>query len=68
MKKYAMVEGTLEVAVDVLGSHEIGHTGVVHVDPHLLDHVSDVMHGEGEVLENPSYVMVGNRRRPCLEC
>jgi hypothetical protein len=33
---------------------EMGLTGVVHVEAHLLDHVGNVGPGEDEVLENTS--------------
>jgi hypothetical protein len=45
-----MVEGALEVPEDVLHSHEMGLTGVLHVEAHLLDHVGNVRPGEGVVL------------------
>jgi hypothetical protein len=51
-------------------------TGVVHVEAHLLDRVSNVGPGEGEVLESPNQAAVGSqvvdgppcRRRPWPEC
>jgi hypothetical protein len=49
-----MVEGAIEVVEDALRNREIGLTGVVHVEAHLLDHVGDVKPGEGEVLESPT--------------
>jgi hypothetical protein len=45
----------------VLGDREMGLTGVVHVEAHLLDHVGDVRLGEGEVLESPSQDVIGSR-------
>jgi hypothetical protein len=50
MKKQAMVEGALEVPKDALRGHETWLTRVMHVEVHLLDCVSNVEPGEGEVL------------------
>jgi hypothetical protein len=36
-------------------------TGVMHVEPHLLDHVGNVGPSECEVLESPSQAAVGSR-------
>jgi hypothetical protein len=52
--KQTMVEGAIEVVEDALRNREIGLTGVMHVEAHLLDHVGDVKPGEGEVLESPT--------------
>jgi hypothetical protein len=52
MKKQIVVEDSLEVAQVALRNCEMKFMGVVHVEAHLLDHVRDVRHGEGEVLEN----------------
>jgi hypothetical protein len=60
-KKQTMVEGALEVPKDALRGREMGLTGVVHVEAHLLDRVGNVGPGEGEVLESPSQVAVGSR-------
>jgi hypothetical protein len=60
-KKQTVVEGVLEVAEDMLRSHEMGLLRVVHVEAHLLDRVGDVGFGEGEVLESSSQAAVGNR-------
>jgi hypothetical protein len=54
MKKQAVVEGALEVPKDALHDREMGLTGVVHVEAHLLDRIGNVGPGEGEVLERPS--------------
>jgi hypothetical protein len=54
VKKQAVVEGALEVPKDAVRGCEMGLTGVVHVEAHLLDHVGNVRSGEGEVLESPS--------------
>jgi hypothetical protein len=56
-----VVEGALEVPKDALRGREMGLTGVVHVEAHLLDRVGNVRPGEGEVLESPSQVAVGSR-------
>jgi hypothetical protein len=60
VKKQAVVEGALEVPKDALRDREMGLTGVVHVEAHLLDHVGNIGPGEGEVLENHSHVAVGS--------
>jgi hypothetical protein len=39
VKKQTIIEGALVVAEDVLHSGEMGLTGVVHVQAHLLDRV-----------------------------
>jgi hypothetical protein len=52
-KKQAVVEGALEVPKDALCGCEMGLTGVVHVEAHLLDRVGNVGSGEGEVPESP---------------
>jgi hypothetical protein len=49
-----MVEGALEVLKDALCDCEMELTRVVHVEAHLLDRVSNVGPGEGEVLESLS--------------
>jgi hypothetical protein len=56
-----MVEGALEVPKDALCGYEMGLTGVVHVEAHLLDRVGNVEPDEGEVLEGPSQTAVGSR-------
>jgi hypothetical protein len=61
VKKQAVVEGALEVPKDALRGHEMGLTGVMHVEAHLLDRVGNVGPGEGEVLESPSQATVGSR-------
>jgi hypothetical protein len=48
-----VVEGALEVSNDALRDREMGHTGVVHVEAHLLDRVGNIGPGEGEVLKSP---------------
>jgi hypothetical protein len=53
-KKQAMVDGALEVPKDALHGREMGLTGVVHVEAHLLDHIGNVGLDKGEVLECPS--------------
>jgi hypothetical protein len=55
-----VVEGALEVPKDVLRSHEIGLTRVVHVEAHLLDRVGNVGPSEGEVLESPGQATIGS--------
>jgi hypothetical protein len=60
-KEQAVVEGALEVPKDALRDREMGLTGVVHVEAHLLDRVGNVRPGEGEVLESPSQAAVGSR-------
>jgi hypothetical protein len=59
MKKQAVVDGALEVLKDALHDCEMGLTGVVHVEAHLLD--CNVGSGEGEVLKSPSQTVVGSR-------
>jgi hypothetical protein len=61
VKKQAVVEGAPEVPNDALRNREMGLTGVVHVEAHLLDHEGNVGPGEGEVLESPSQAAVGSR-------
>jgi hypothetical protein len=56
-----MVEGAPEVLKDALHGREMGLTGVVHVEAHLLDHVGNVRYGEGEVLESPNKATIGSR-------
>jgi hypothetical protein len=46
VKKQTVIEGALEIAEDVLHSGEMGFTGVMHVEAHLLDRVGDVRPGE----------------------
>jgi hypothetical protein len=60
MKKHAVVEGDLEVVEHALRSHEIWHTGVVHVEAHLPDRV-DVRPAERKVLESPGQVVISSR-------
>jgi hypothetical protein len=55
-----MVKGALKVSNDALHGREMGLTRVVHVEAHMLDRVGNVRSGEGEVLENPSQVVVGS--------
>jgi hypothetical protein len=59
-KKQAVVEGALEVSKDALHGHEMGFTGVMHVEAQLLDRIANVGHAEGEVLESPSQAAVGS--------
>jgi hypothetical protein len=54
-----VVEGALEVAEDALRSCEMGLTRVVHVEPHLLDHI-DVRPGEGDAGE-PNQAVIRSR-------
>jgi hypothetical protein len=56
-----VVESALEVPEDALCGREMGLTGVVHVEAHLLDRVGDVKLGEDQVLERPDQAVVGNR-------
>jgi hypothetical protein len=56
-----MVEGTQELAEDVLRGREMGLTGVVHVEAQLLDCVWNVRLGKGEVLESFGQATVGSR-------
>jgi hypothetical protein len=49
-KKQIVVEGAIEVAEDALYNRDMGLTGVVHVEAHLLDRIGDVKPDEGEVL------------------
>jgi hypothetical protein len=56
-----VVEDALEVPKDALRSREMGLTGVVHVEAHLLDHVGNVGPGEDEVLESSNQAAVGSR-------
>jgi hypothetical protein len=60
-KKQAVVQGALEVPKDALHDREMGLTGVVHVEAHLLDSVGNVEPGEGEVLESPNQAAVDSR-------
>jgi hypothetical protein len=60
-KKQPVVEGALEVTEDALHGHEMGLTGIMHVEAHLLDRVGDVKPGESEVLESPGQAAVGSR-------
>jgi hypothetical protein len=53
-KKQVVVEDALEVPKDAFRDCEMGLTGVVHVEAHLLDRVGNVGPGEDEVLESPS--------------
>jgi hypothetical protein len=57
----SVVEGALETPKDALRGREMGLTGVVHVEAHLLDRVGNVGPSEGEVLESPSQAAVGSR-------
>jgi hypothetical protein len=50
----------MEVAGDALCSNEMGLTGVVYVEPHLLDCIGDVRLRQGEVLENPGQTAMGS--------
>jgi hypothetical protein len=61
VKKQAVVEGALEAPKDMLHSHEMGLTRVMHVEAHLLDRLGNAMPGEGEVLESPSQITVDSR-------
>jgi hypothetical protein len=61
VKKQAVVEGALEVPKDALRGREMGLTGVMHVEAHLLDRIDNVGPGEGEVLESLSHAAVGSR-------
>jgi hypothetical protein len=61
VKKQAMVKGAMEVPKDAFYSREMGLTGVLHVEAHLLDRVGNVGLSEGEVLESPSQATVSNR-------
>jgi hypothetical protein len=61
MKKHAVVEGALEVPEDALHGREMGVTGVVHVEAHLLYRIGNVKPGEGEVLESLGQAVIGNR-------
>jgi hypothetical protein len=63
-----MVKGALEILKDALCGREKGLTRVVHVNAYFLDHVGNVGPTEGEVLESPSQVAIGGRRRPWPEC
>jgi hypothetical protein len=56
-----VVEGALEVAEDALHNIEMGLTGVMHVEAHLLDCVGDVRSSEGEVLEIFSHATVSSQ-------
>jgi hypothetical protein len=70
VKKQAMVGSALDVPKDALHGREMGLTGVVHVEAHLLDRVGNVKPSEGEVLESPSQAAVGSQvtnRAPMLE-
>jgi hypothetical protein len=51
----------MEVPKDAFYSREMGLTGVLHVETHLLDRVGNVGLSEGEVLESPSQATVSNR-------
>jgi hypothetical protein len=44
---------------DALYGREMGLTGVVHVEEHLLDRIGDVKPGEGEILESLGQDVVG---------
>jgi hypothetical protein len=56
-----VVEDALEVPKDALRGREMGLTGVLYVEAHLLDRVGNVGAGEGEVLEGPNQATVGSR-------
>jgi hypothetical protein len=56
-----VVEDALEVPKDALRGREMGLTGVLYVEAHLLDRVGNVRAGEGEVLEGPNQAAVGSR-------
>jgi hypothetical protein len=56
-----VVEGVLEVLKDALRGREMGLTGVVHVEAHLLNRIGNVRPGEGEILESPSQAAVSSR-------
>jgi hypothetical protein len=60
-KKQAEVKGAQEVPKDALHCREMGLTGVVQVEAHLLDRAGNVGPGEGEILERPSQAAVGTR-------
>jgi hypothetical protein len=59
VKKQYVVKGALKVPKNVLRGREMGLTGVVHVEAHLLDRVDNVRPDEGEALESPSQVTDG---------
>jgi hypothetical protein len=61
VKKQAVVEGVLEVLKDALRGREMGLTGVVHVEAHLLNRIGNVRLGEGEILESPNQAAVSSR-------
>jgi hypothetical protein len=61
VKKQAVVESALEVPKDALRSREMGRTGVMHVETHLLDSVGNIGPDEGEVLERPNQATIGSR-------
>jgi hypothetical protein len=60
MKKQTVVEGALKISEDVLCDREMGLTGVVHVETHLMDCVGDIRLGKGEVLESSNQIAVGS--------
>jgi hypothetical protein len=49
-----VVDGALEVPKNAHRDREMGLTGVVYVEAHLLDRVGNVEPGEGEVLKSPN--------------
>jgi hypothetical protein len=56
-----MVENALEVSKDALHGREMGLTGIMYVEEHLLARIGNVGPSEGEVLESPSQAAVGSR-------
>jgi hypothetical protein len=59
-KKQVVIEGALEVVEDALCGSEMLLMRVVHVKAHLLDCVTNVKPGEGELLESLGQVTVGS--------
>jgi hypothetical protein len=55
-----VVNSALEVTEDALHGREMGLTGILHVESHLLNHVGDVRPGEDEELESPGQAVVGS--------
>jgi len=61
-----MIKSTLEIAEDPFGSNKVNLPRIVHVKANLLDGISNVGPGEGQVLKSSHKATVGcgisNRR------
>jgi hypothetical protein len=54
VEEYAVVDRAAEVAEESLESSEVRLAGIMHVKTDLLNDISDVRPGEGEVLKGTS--------------